>query len=96
MRKEGPCFECGLQMQYGFSSLRKQWGVMCVWPTSDNALEKRARERDSWLRTWRTPETEPGMTFGRLKRLAADYARAKKDGIETCGKCGGIHREPGC
>ncbi len=39
---------------------------------------------------------EPGMTFGRLKRLSAEYAQAKKDGIEPCGKCGGIHRDQGC
>jgi hypothetical protein len=39
---------------------------------------------------------EPGMTFGRLKRLREEYSQAKRDGIEPCGKCGGIHRDGGC
>jgi hypothetical protein len=36
---------------------------------------------------------EPGMTFGRLNRLAAQYKQARANGIEPCDKCGGIHQD---
>lgn len=64
-------------------------GSKTFWASlGDYQIDKLYRDRD-----YRGGRHEPGMTFGRLKRLQADFRQAKLKGIEPCGKCGGIHSE---
>lgn len=66
-------------------------GSKVFWASFDEyEIVKRYHDRE-----WRG-RTEPGMTFGRLDELAADYKKATANGIKPCGKCGGLHTDGGC